>query len=72
MGITSIFTILIVHQIQLFKTGGFMSISNYLDSVAKPFQGLAPWILKSCIGSFIYIAWVRKISFASRKNGYLV
>jgi uncharacterized membrane protein YphA (DoxX/SURF4 family) len=31
-----------------------MSISNYLDSVAKPFQGLAPWILRLALGiSFI-------------------
>ena len=31
-----------------------MSISNYLDSVAKPFQGLAPWILRLVLGvSFI-------------------
>ena len=31
-----------------------MSISNYLDSVAKPFEGLAPWILRLVLGvSFI-------------------
>ena len=31
-----------------------MSISNYLDSVARPFQGLAPWILRLALGiSFI-------------------
>ncbi len=49
-----------------------MSVSNYLDSVAKPFQGLAPWILRAVLGVSFIIAWVRKISFASRKNGYLV
>jgi uncharacterized membrane protein YphA (DoxX/SURF4 family) len=27
-----------------------MSISNYLDSVAKPFEGLAPWILRLVLG----------------------
>ena len=31
-----------------------MSFSNYLDSVAKPFVGLAPWILRFVLGvSFI-------------------
>ena len=31
-----------------------MSISNYLDDVAKPFVGLAPWILRFVLGvSFI-------------------
>ena len=31
-----------------------MSVSSYLDSVAKPFQGLAPWILRAVLGvSFI-------------------
>ena len=31
-----------------------MSISNYLDDVAKPFMGLAPWILRLVVGvSFI-------------------
>ena len=31
-----------------------MSFSNYLDSVARPFQGLAPWILRLALGiSFI-------------------
>ena len=31
-----------------------MSFSNYLDDVAKPFVGLAPWILRSVLGvSFI-------------------
>jgi uncharacterized membrane protein YphA (DoxX/SURF4 family) len=31
-----------------------MNISNYLDAIAKPFQGLAPWILRSVLGaSFI-------------------
>jgi uncharacterized membrane protein YphA (DoxX/SURF4 family) len=31
-----------------------MSISNYLDSVARPFEGLAPWILRLVLGvSFI-------------------
>ena len=31
-----------------------MNISNYLDSVAKPFEGLAPWILRMVLGvSFI-------------------
>ncbi len=31
-----------------------MSISNYLDDVAKPFMGLAPWILRFVLGvSFI-------------------
>ena len=31
-----------------------MNISNYLDAIAKPFQGLAPWILRLVLGtSFI-------------------
>ena len=31
-----------------------MNISNYLDAIAKPFQGLAPWILRLTLGtSFI-------------------
>ncbi len=31
-----------------------MNISNYLDGIAKPFQGLAPWILRLVLGtSFI-------------------
>lgn len=31
-----------------------MNISNYLDSIAKPLQGLAPWILRLVLGtSFI-------------------
>ena len=31
-----------------------MSISNYLDSVARPFESLAPWILRFALGvSFI-------------------
>ena len=31
-----------------------MSFSNYLDSVARPFEGLAPWILRLVLGvSFI-------------------
>jgi len=31
-----------------------MNISNYLDSIAKPFQGFAPWILRLVLGtSFI-------------------
>ena len=31
-----------------------MNISNYLDAIAKPFQGLAPWILRLVSGHFIY------------------
>ena len=35
-----------------------MSISNYLDSVAKPFEGLAPWILRLVLGvSFIPVSY---------------
>lgn len=35
-----------------------MSISNYLDNVAKPFQVLAPWILRLVLGvSFILHGW---------------
>lgn len=31
-----------------------MNISNYLDAIAKPFQGIAPWILRLVLGtSFI-------------------
>ena len=31
-----------------------MNISNYLDGIAKPLQGLAPWILRLVLGtSFI-------------------
>ena len=31
-----------------------MNISNYLDGIAKPFQALAPWILRLVLGtSFI-------------------
>ena len=31
-----------------------MNISNYLDAIAKPLQGLAPWILRLVLGtSFI-------------------
>ena len=31
-----------------------MNISNYLDAIAKPFQGVAPWILRLVLGtSFI-------------------
>ena len=31
-----------------------MNISNYLDAIAKPFQGAAPWILRLVLGtSFI-------------------
>lgn len=49
-----------------------MSISNYLDSVAKPFEGLAPWILRLVLGGFVYSSWFGKISFASREDGHLV
>ncbi len=49
-----------------------MSISNYLDSVAKPFEGVAPWILRLVLGSFFYSARLGKIPIAPRKDGYLV
>jgi hypothetical protein len=35
-----------------------MSISNYLDSVAKPFEGLAPWILRLVLGfRLFFMVW---------------
>ena len=46
-----------------------MNISNYLDAIAKPFQGLAPWILRLVLRHFIYPSWLWQISFATRKNG---
>ena len=46
-----------------------MSVSNYLDSVAKPFQGLRHGF--QTILGLHFIGWVRKIS-CPRKNGYLV
>tara|TARA_B100000609_G_C17133000_1_gene391277 strand:+ start:187 stop:669 length:483 start_codon:yes stop_codon:yes gene_type:complete len=53
MGILSIFPIFFVaYTIKL--NGVYMSFSNYLDNVAKPFVGLAPWILRFVLGvSFI-------------------
>ena len=35
-----------------------MNISNYLDAIAKPFQGIAPWILRLVLGtSFIPVSY---------------
>jgi uncharacterized membrane protein YphA (DoxX/SURF4 family) len=54
MGVDSIFTILVKTSATIIRKGGYMSISNYLDGVAKPFEGLAPWILRLVLGiSFI-------------------
>ena len=54
MGVFSIFPILFVASYTINKNGVYMSFSNYLDSVAKPFVGLAPWILRFVLGvSFI-------------------
>ena len=46
-----------------------MNISNYLDAIAKPFQGLAPWIFKAGLRNFIHPSWLWQISFTARKNG---
>ena len=54
MGVLSVFANLIVTSYTINKNGVCMSISNYLDDVAKPFMGLAPWILRLVVGvSFI-------------------
>ena len=54
MGIFSLFPILLIASYTITKKGVYMSISNYLDDVAKPFMGLAPWILRFVLGvSFI-------------------
>tara|TARA_Y100000994_G_scaffold240546_1_gene235372 strand:+ start:628 stop:1113 length:486 start_codon:yes stop_codon:yes gene_type:complete len=54
MGVLSVFANLIVSSYTINKNGVCMSISNYLDDVAKPFMGLAPWILRLVVGvSFI-------------------
>lgn len=54
MGSKLIFTILTNQSDTIIQKGEFMSISHYLDSVAKPFEGLAPWILRLVLGvSFI-------------------
>ena len=45
MGVLFVFANLIVTSYTINKNGVCMSISNYLDDVAKPFMGLAPWIL---------------------------
>lgn len=54
MGSKLIFTILTNQSDTIIQKGEFMSISHYLDSVAKPFEGLASWILRLVLGvSFI-------------------
>jgi putative oxidoreductase len=52
MGVDRNFTIIRISSDTINTNGDYMSISNYLDSVAKP--GLAPWILRLVLGtSFI-------------------
>ena len=54
MGVDRNFTIIRISSDTINTNGDYMSISNYLDSVAKPFQVLAPWILRLALGvSFI-------------------
>jgi len=47
-----------------------MSLSNYLDAIAKPFQGLAPWLLRLVLGtSFIlhgYLEWSLPLQIMSQ------
>ena len=44
-----------------------MNISNYLDGIAKPFQGLAPWILRLALGTSFILHGLSKFPLPPEK-----
>ena len=44
-----------------------MNISNYLDAIAKPFQGLAPWILRLVLGTSFILHGLGKFPLPKKK-----
>ena len=44
-----------------------MNISNYLDAIAKPFQGLAPWILRLVLGTSFILHGIGKFPLPPEK-----